>query len=98
MMAEPPQTIKEEFMSKVYRVYVEKRKEYAVEALEILHNLKKELYLDKLTDLAVVNRYDVFGVDEPTLNEGINIILKQANRGIRKDKFSAFEYGLYYIK
>ena len=31
-------------------------------------------------------------------NEGINIILKQANKGIRKDKFSAFEYGLYYIK
>lgn len=31
-------------------------------------------------------------------NEGINIILKQANRSIRKDKFSAFEYGLYYIK
>ena len=31
-------------------------------------------------------------------NEGINIILKQANRGIKKDKFSAFEYGLYYIK
>ena len=31
-------------------------------------------------------------------NEGTNIILKQANRGIRKDKFSAFEYGLYYIK
>ena len=31
-------------------------------------------------------------------NEGVNIILKQANRGVRKDKFSAFEYGLYYIK
>ena len=31
-------------------------------------------------------------------NEGVNIILKQANRGIRKDKFSAFEYGLNYIK
>ena len=31
-------------------------------------------------------------------NEGINISLKQANRGIKKDKFSAFEYGLYYIK
>ena len=30
--------------------------------------------------------------------EGLNIILKQANKGIRKDKFSAFEYGLYYIK
>ena len=31
-------------------------------------------------------------------NEGVNIILKKANRGIKKDKFSAFEYGLYYIK
>ena len=31
-------------------------------------------------------------------NEGVNIILKQANRGIGKDKFSALEYGLYYIK
>ena len=31
-------------------------------------------------------------------NEGVNIILKQANKGIHKDKFSALEYGLYYIK
>lgn len=31
-------------------------------------------------------------------NEGVNIILKQSNKGIKKDKFSAFEYGMYYIK
>lgn len=31
-------------------------------------------------------------------NEGVNIILKQNSREIKKDKFSAFEYGLYYIK
>ena len=31
-------------------------------------------------------------------NDGVIIILKQANRIIKKDKFSAFEYGLYYIK
>lgn len=31
-------------------------------------------------------------------HDGVNIILKQANRKIKKDKFSAFEYGLYYIK
>ena len=31
-------------------------------------------------------------------NEGVNIILKMANRGVGKDKFSAFEYALYYIK
>lgn len=31
-------------------------------------------------------------------NEGVNIILKQDSRGIKKDKFSAFIYGLYFIK
>lgn len=31
-------------------------------------------------------------------NDGINIILKQDSRGIKKDKFSAFIYGLFYIK
>lgn len=31
-------------------------------------------------------------------NEGVNIILKRANNSIKKDKFSAFEYGLYYIR
>jgi hypothetical protein len=40
---------------------------------------------------------------EETLNlrearEGANIILEQANKSIRKDKFSSFAYGLYYIK
>lgn len=31
-------------------------------------------------------------------NEGVNIILKQSTKGIKKDKFSSFIYGLYYIK
>lgn len=31
-------------------------------------------------------------------NEGVNIILKQSSRKIKKDKVSAFVYGLYYIK
>lgn len=31
-------------------------------------------------------------------NEGVNIILKQSSRSIKKDKFSAFVYGLYFIK
>lgn len=30
--------------------------------------------------------------------EGINIILKQSNKAITKDKFSSLEYALYYIK
>ena len=58
-------------MSKVYRVYVEKREGFNVEALEILNSLKTQLKLDNLTSLKVVNRYDVQGVSKEVLNQGI---------------------------
>lgn len=31
-------------------------------------------------------------------NEGVNVILKQNNKSIPKDRFSSFEYGMYYVK
>ena len=31
-------------------------------------------------------------------NEGVNIILKKANKNIKSDKFSALAYGIYYIR
>lgn len=52
-------------------------------------------YLKPFT-LTSILKEEMMNLREET--EGINIILKQANKGIRKDKFSAFEYGLYYIK
>ena len=64
-------------MSNVYRVYVEKRKEFAVEALEVLNNIKTQLKICNLEDLKIVNRYDVSGVNLETLNEGISIILSE---------------------
>ena len=64
-------------MNKVNRVYVEKRKDFAVEALEILNNLKVQLKLNTLNNLRVVNRYDVQGVNKRTLKEGISIILSE---------------------
>jgi phosphoribosylformylglycinamidine synthase len=64
-------------MSKVYRVFVEKRKDYAVEAVELLHNIKHQLKITGLEDIKVVNRYDVQGVSVEALNEGINIILSE---------------------
>ena len=52
-------------------------------------------YLKPFT-LTSILKEEMMNLREET--EGVNIILKQANRGIRKDKFSAFEYGLYYLK
>lgn len=52
-------------------------------------------YLKPFT-LTSILKEEMMNLREET--EGLNIILKQANKGIRKDKFSAFEYGLYYLK
>ena len=52
-------------------------------------------YLKPFT-LTSILKEEMMNLREET--EGVNIILKQANRDIRKDKFSAFEYGLYYLK
>lgn len=62
----------------------------------------KTMTMDKRADylkpfnLTTVLREQMLNLVEQ--NEGVNIILKQSNKGIKKDKFSAFEYGLYYIK
>lgn len=56
---------------------------------------KRAEYLKPFT-LTSILREELLNLREE--NEGINIILKQANKGIKKDKFSAWEYGLYYIK
>ena len=61
----------------VYRVYVEKRKEYAVEANELLENCKVQLKLNHIEDLRVVNRYDIQGISENVLNQGIPTILSE---------------------
>ena len=42
----------------VYRVYAEKRKEYAGEARELLEEINSYLGIKSLTGLRVVNRYD----------------------------------------
>ena len=52
-------------------------------------------YLKPFT-LTSILKEEMMNLREET--EGINIILKRANKSIPKDKFSAFEYGLYYIK
>ncbi len=64
-------------MSLVYRVYVEKKRDYAVEAIELLENMKVQLKLENIEDLRVVNRYDIQGISEEVLNQGIPTILSE---------------------
>lgn len=56
---------------------------------------KRAEYLRPFTQTSILKE-EMMNLKEE--NEGINILLKRANRGIGKDKFSALVYGLYYIK
>ena len=56
---------------------------------------KRNEYLQPFVLTSVLREQMLNLVEE---NEGVNILLKQSNRSIKKDKFSAFIYGLYYIK
>ena len=60
-----------------------------------MDNDKRADYLKPFTATTILREQMLNLVEE---NEGVNIILKQSSKSIKKDKFSAFEYGLYYIK
>ncbi|MBR3665601.1 MAG: phosphoribosylformylglycinamidine synthase [Ruminococcus sp.] len=46
----------------VYRIYVEKKPEFAVEAASLMSDIKSALGLDGLSKLRVINRYDAEGL------------------------------------
>ena len=64
-------------MSRVFRIYVKKRDEFAVEAKEVLENLKVQLKLENLENIDIINRYDVEGISEEVLITGISTILSE---------------------
>lgn len=56
---------------------------------------KRNEYLKPFVETSILREQLLNLIED---NEGVNIILKMVNRKIGKDKFSAFEYALYYIK
>lgn len=74
---------------------VAKNKLMATKAGQKMRPEERANYLRPFT-LTSILREEMLNLREE--NEGVNIILKQANKSVSKDKFSAFEYGLYYIK
>ena len=51
----------------VYRVYVEKKPEYAVEAQGLLKEIRHILLIKSVTGVRVLGRYDVEGIDRRCL-------------------------------
>jgi hypothetical protein len=61
-------------------------------------NMTAEERIDKLMPFQLTDNLREQMMNLIEENNGVNIILKQNNKNIPKDRFSALEYGLYYVK
>ncbi|MGN0586206.1 MAG: phosphoribosylformylglycinamidine synthase, partial [Oscillospiraceae bacterium] len=61
----------------VFRIYVEKKPEFAVEAKNLLADIKTALRLDKLRNLRILNRYDAEGLSEDDFRLAISNVFSE---------------------
>ncbi len=66
-------------MSKVYRVFVEKKKGNDIEAGQTLADLKENVGITSLEDLRIINRYDAQGVSSEEFDVAVRTILSEPN-------------------
>ncbi|MEG2206962.1 MAG: phosphoribosylformylglycinamidine synthase [Clostridia bacterium] len=61
----------------VYRVYVEKKPEYAVEAKGLLYEIRHILLIRSVTGVRLVHRYDVEGIDRALFERCMPIVFSE---------------------
>ena len=61
----------------VRRIFVEKRKEFAVEANNLFMEIKENLNIMSLQEVRIVNRYDVEGLEDDEFLSAIDIVFSE---------------------
>ena len=61
----------------VYRIYVEKKAQFAHEADSLKNNIQKLLQIDGLTDVRVINRYDVENLDKELFDYAVKTVFSE---------------------
>ena len=64
-------------MSSVRRVYVEKKPEFAVQAKELLNEVKSYLGVKSATNIRVLNRYDIENLSDETFERACNGVFSE---------------------
>jgi phosphoribosylformylglycinamidine synthase len=78
----------------IRRIYVEKKKEYAVEAANLLADLQQTLGLKQLTGLRVINRYDVAGLSDEDFASAKQVVLSEPPVDTVQDETLAIPEGV----
>ncbi|CAM2791771.1 phosphoribosylformylglycinamidine synthase [Hathewaya histolytica] len=63
----------------IHRAFVEKKLNFNVEAQNLLKDLKENLCIKGLENLRLVNRYDIFGIENEEFEKVIKYILSEPN-------------------
>ena len=66
-------------MSKVYRVFVEKKKGNDIEAVHMLNDLKNNVGITGLEEVRIINRYDAEGLPEESFKAAVKGVFSEAN-------------------
>jgi len=61
----------------VYRIFVEKVGIHAVEARSLLDSLKTELNIEGLSEVRIINRYDVEGISSEVFEASLNTVFSE---------------------
>ena len=61
----------------VKRIYVEKKAPYAVEAKQLLWEIRHILQIKTVTGLRLLNRYDVEGVDDALYQKCLPVVFSE---------------------
>ena len=85
----------------VYRIYVEKKPEFAVEAKNLLGDIRTALRMDKLEGIRLINRYDAdrisledftYAISTVFSEPAVDIATRELPKRDEKDRIFAVEY------
>ncbi len=70
----------------VYRIYVEKKKEFAFEAKTLKNEAVNLLGIKNLEDIRIINRYDVENIDKQLFDYAVKTVFSEPQTDIATDK------------
>ena len=73
----------------VYRIFVEKKKEYAHEAKALLNDAKNLLGIKGLEDVRVLNRYDAEDITEELFSYAVKTVFSEPQVDIASETLDA---------
>ncbi len=84
----------------VYRIYVEKKKELAHEANNLLKDINSLLQIKSVTDVRILNRYDVDNIDKEMFDYAVKTVFSEPQLDIVTEDFScenAYVFAVEYL-